>query len=222
MNIEDFDKDLDKLSQFYLTHIQSDRLFYERMDYLKKWLAVRKYNDAEKKFLIFNLKLRIAIKIGKDAIIYENHEDLQDYLPENEWDHPDDTYSIIELMNDLNKRFNKGEKLKLFKSIDKNILINTIRKSYLDKAESWAINNNFISHNGKWVSGGGRLGTFLNILVEQKIIIENRKRIDEYFSTRYSCDQVGNDLMKPSKSKVHNKEFIGLVVELTKSEQDIA
>ena len=79
-------------------------------------------------------------------------------------------------------------------------------------AENWAIENEYIV-NAEWKHIKGKLGTFMNLLISLRILINDRPALEIELCERYNCELLAT-LRRPTKSKAFDDEFRNLRAKL--------
>ncbi|MDZ4715401.1 MAG: hypothetical protein SH819_08020 [Cytophagales bacterium] len=80
--------------------------------------------------------------------------------------------------------------------------------------EKWALKEKYLEHDGTWTRKPGRLGAFLNILLNHSVLRRPNRakkltvpKIDSYFKERYKLEDSIGDSFKASKAKKYYPEF---------------
>lgn len=191
MNIDDFYNDINSLLDFYKDNFGESDIF------LKYWIEARKYSEEEFQFLYFLVETRQQNVLSENLMKAEEFNDSKLLFNEES----EALYAIKESL----KAYANIESYP-FQNVDQEYLVAGSRNSLLIVAEKWAIDNGFMSSEGKWQKNNNSLATFLQILVDRKIIrSKKRKEIDHYFSKRYNQGELLGDQFKISKIRSAKK-----------------
>jgi hypothetical protein len=231
-NLSDYEIDVDRMIAYYQS-AEIRETYIEKYFFLDHWLETRKYSSTELNFFIQLLKLRLNQAL-RDSYLETWANIPQEDFELDETKLSDRYKAIFQLLNDLgdsqeysDNRFEEDEEesevdelkkrydLETLKPIDDKFLFNPIRRPLFEMAEIWTIENEYIV-NGKWKSIKGKLGTFMNLLISLRILINDRTVLEKELCERYDCEML-DTLRKPTKSKMYEEEFLGLRAKLLNS-----
>jgi len=201
--LEDYQKDAEELIKLYCNPNLPDKsrgdYVYKTKGLLKEYIELKKFTPQQVDFLIGLIRSRSKSALDPYALpglrqgVSDEGSDLQ----------------LMQLVRDLTQFANDPDFLY---EID----LNFIRiPTQFEAAERWAKQAGFVNGERKWIMPKGRLGTFIQILIEKRIIYGPKKglkvkQIDNYFADRYQSEGL-DDLIKPKFAKLYREEFLELI-----------
>jgi len=201
--LEDYQKDAEELIKLYCNPNLPDKgrgdYVYKTKGLLTEYIELKKFTPQQVDLIIGLIRSRSRSALDPSAL-----PSLTQGITAGGTDS-----QLMQLVRDLKQFANDPD---FHYEID----LRYIRTpGQFEKAEKWATEGGFINGERKWVKSKGRLGTFIQILIEKRIIYGPKKdlkvkEIDRYFTDRYQVNGL-DDLIKPKFAKLHRDEFLDLI-----------